>query len=128
MPEYTPDQFADILMGVVVKTPRETVQVVRKGAQNVKTSARRNVRMTAPVQNAHAYRDISYDIDAEGVMVVAEIGYEKGPGKAGNLGGLLEFGGGGDHSPPHRDLALALEAEERAFGEALEDMGEEILD
>lgn len=128
MPEYTPDEFADILMAAVARTPRETVQVVRKGAQNVKTDARRNVRMTAPIQNAHAYRDISYDVDAEGVTVVAEIGYEKGPGKAGNLGGLLEFGGGGDHSPPHRDLARALEAEEYKFGKALEDMGEEILD
>jgi hypothetical protein len=31
------------------------------------------------------------------------------------LGNLLEFGGGGDHSPPHRDLGRALDAEEPRF-------------
>lgn len=128
MPEYTPNQFAAVLLSVVQRTPREAVDVVRRGALNVKTVARRNVRQTAPVHHAHAYRDINFDVEATGVLVEAEIGYDDGPGKAGNLGNLLEFGGGGDHSPPHRDLGRALDAEDTPFGVALGDMGERLLD
>lgn len=124
---YTPDEFAVVLMGAAVEAAQETAKVVSKGALNVKNDARRNVLMTAPVQNAHAYKDISYDLDSQGATISAEIGYETGPGKAGNLGNLLEFGGKGDHSPPHHDLRFALEAEEPGFVRALEDVVEQAI-
>lgn len=127
MPEYTPAQFAAALMGAAARSPRETVQVVRKGAGNVKDGAQRNVLATAPVHNAHANRAITYDVAAEGVLVVAEIGYDKTI-NGGAIGNLLEFGGGGDHSPPHRDLGRALDVEESRFENALGDMGERLLD
>lgn len=128
MPEYSPEQFAALLLGAAAASPKETVQIVRKGSGNVKADARRNVQMTAPRRNAHAFLDINYDVDIQGATVVGDIGYDTGPGKAGNLGNLLEFGGGGDHSPPHFDLALALAEEEPRFEEALADMGERLLD
>lgn len=128
MPELTPDQFAAVLMGAVAKAPRETVAVVRRGSLNVKNDARRNVQQTAPIHNAHAQYDINYDVEAQGVTVVGDIGYETGPGKSGNLGNLLEFGGGGDHSPPHRDLGRALDIEEPRFIQALEDMAEKVIE
>jgi hypothetical protein len=123
---YTPEQFAAILMQVAAETPRETVKVVRKGSGNVKTDSRRNVQITAPIHNAHAFRAITYDIEAVGVTVVGVIGYDKDI-NGGPLGNLLEFGGGGDHSPPHRDLGRALDVEEPRFADALGDMGERLL-
>lgn len=125
-PGLTPEEFAKELIKAVRKVPGRTVKVVRKGAQNVRTDARRNVRQTAPVQNAHAHRAIDYDVEADGVNVVAEIGYNKEK-NGGALGNLLEFGGGGDHSPPHRDLSRALDAEEDKFADALAEMGEALL-
>lgn len=126
--DLSPEAFARELIQGIRKAPGQTVKVVRTGSQNVKNQARRNVRQTAPIHNAQAYRDISYDVDAQGVIVTGEIGYETGPGKAGNLGNLLEYGGGGDHSPPHRDLARALDGELPWFEKAIEDMGEAIID
>lgn len=128
MPEYTPDQFAGVLMRAVAEAPHEAVQVVRKGSLNVKLGARRNVLQTAPVHNAGAHRDINFDVVSQGPTVVGDIGYDTGPGRAGNLGNLLEYGGGGDHSPAHRDLARALEDEEPRFVRALGDVGERLLD
>lgn len=128
MPDYTPDQFAALLEGAAVKAAKQTVAVVNKGSLNVKNDAKRNVLQTAPVRNAHAHQAINYDVSAPGGgVVVGEIGYDK-TDKRGRLGNLLEFGGGGDHSPPHHDLSRALEAEEPRFVRALEDVAEDVLD
>jgi hypothetical protein len=81
MAEYTPAQFARALERAVGKTPKETVAVVRKGANNVKPDARRNVSQTAPVHNARAQQFINYDVEAQGVEVVAEVGYDRDAGK-----------------------------------------------
>lgn len=126
MATYTPDEFADALLASLAKVPREAVAIVRKGSDNVKDTARHNVRMTAPVHNAHAYTAINYDVDVEGGTVVGEIGYDKSQ-RAGRIGNLLEFGGGGDHSPPHHDLARALAKEEPGFVRAVEEMSEDVL-
>jgi hypothetical protein len=126
MAEYTPAQFARALERAVGKAPKETVAVVRKGANNVKTDARRNVTQTAPVHNARAQQFINYDVEAQGVEVVAEVGYDRTM-KPARLGNLLEFGGGGDKSPPHHDLANALETEEPRFTAALGDLGEGLI-
>ena len=112
--DVSPDEFARELERAVRRVPAATVKVVRKGATNVKKQARKNVRVTAPVHHAHAHTAINFDVDARGVEVVAEVGYDKDE-KPGRLGNLLEFGGGGDHSPPHHDLARALAKEADAF-------------
>jgi hypothetical protein len=126
MAEYTPAQFARALERAVGKAPKEAVAVVRKGGNNVKRDARRNVTQTAPVHNARAQQFINYDVDVEGVEVVAEVGYDRTM-KPARLGNLLEFGGGGDKSPPHPDRATALETEEPRFTQALGDLGEGLI-
>jgi hypothetical protein len=131
---YTPDEFARHLVEAAPKAAREAAKVVRKGSLNVKNEARRNVRATAPVHHAHAAETITYDVDTADLTITGVIGYDKeigasagkkGPGAIGNL---LEFGGGGDHSPPHRDLARALESEEPRFVQALADAAEKALE
>jgi hypothetical protein len=124
--ESSPEQFARALERASSKTPKETVAVVRKGANNVKRDARRNVQQTAPIHNARAQQFINYDVEAQGVQVVAEIGYDRTM-KPARLGNLLEFGGGGDKSPPHHDLANALETEEPRFTQALGDLAEGLI-
>lgn len=89
--------------------------VVAKGALNIKNDARANVAKTAPVHNAHALNAITYDLGPTGLE--AEIGYDKDK-RGGSLGNILEFGS--RKNPPHRDLGLALDAEEPRFEAALD--------
>jgi hypothetical protein len=126
VPTYTPDEFAALLADAPVHAVREVAKVVQKGSLNVKNDARRNVQASAPIHNAHAYTAIGYDVEASGATVAGEIGYDKDI-RAGRLGNLLEFGGGGDHSPPHHDLRRALEAEEPRFVQSIADAGEQAL-
>ena len=110
----TPYTLAAALVGSGAKAVVETRAIVQKGAQNVKTQGRNNALQSAPTRHAGAPHAITYDTKIQPTTVEAEIGYDKSrPGGA--LGNLLEFGGGKDHSPPHRDLARALEAEEPRF-------------
>lgn len=126
MADLDPEQFARELLRAVEKTPRATEKVVRRNSADVKRQAKRNVRLTAPRHNAHAYTAINYDVEAVGVEVVGEIGYDKSQ-RAGRIGNLLEFGGGGDHSPPHHDLARALDGQIPSFDDDLADMGEALI-
>ncbi len=126
MPTYSPDEFAAHLVAAAPKAAREAAKVVKRGSLNVKNEAQRNVQATAPVHHAHAHKAIGYDVDAADLTITGVIGYDKDK-RGGPLGNLLEFGGGGDHSPPHRDLARALEVEEPRFAEALADVGEQAI-
>jgi hypothetical protein len=102
--------------------------VIQKGALNIKNDARKNVAESAPTRNAHAQYAITYETHMGGATLSprAEIGYDKDkPGGA--LGNLLEFGGGKDHSPPHRDLGRALEAEEPRFEAAISTIASRLL-
>lgn len=110
----TPATLAAALLASGAKAVVETRAIVAKGALNVKNEARNNALTTAPTRHARAPYAITYDTKIQPTTVEAEIGYDKNkPGGA--LGNLLEFGGGKDHSPPHRDLARALESEEPSF-------------
>lgn len=105
-----------------------TRALVQKGAQNIKTDARKNVAQSAPTHNAHAQYAITYDTEADirGLAARGEIGYDKDkPG--GSLGNLLEYGGGGDRSPAHRDLGRAFDAELPRFEDALALMASKLL-
>lgn len=124
---YTPDEFAAVLLGAGGRAAKATEKVVKRGAQNVKMGAQANVRRTAPVHNAGAAGAITYDDPSVGVVIASEIGYDKGR-RGGPLGNLLEYGGGGDHSPPHHDLRLAAEAEEPKFLSALGDVVEQAIE
>ena len=116
----TPDALAADLLKAAAGAAGVARAVVKKGAQNIKTEGRRNVAQSAPVHNAHAQYAITYETSADlrGGKIAAEIGYDKEI-RGGSLGNLLEYGGGGDRSPAHRDLGRALDSETPRFEEAL---------
>lgn len=114
----TPQSLAADMLKAVAQVTAGATAVVAVGASNIKRDARANVQKSAPVQNAHAQYAITYDTKIAGMSIEAEIGYDKDIG-GGPLGNLLEYGGGGDKSPPHRDLGRALDAEEPRFESAL---------
>jgi hypothetical protein len=126
----TPETLAAALVASGLKAAAGSRVAIQQSAQRIKTGARNNVRKSAPVHNAHAGDAITYDTsygERFGSPVVeAEIGYDKAR-RGGSLGNLLEFGGGGDHSPPHRDLGRALDAEEPRFANAMERIAEKLL-
>jgi hypothetical protein len=114
----TPATMAAALIAAGAKAVVETRTIVQKGALNIKTEGRNNVLKSAPVHNAHAAHAITYDTKIAQTTVEAEIGYDKDK-RGGKLGNLLEYGGGGDRSPAHRDLGRALDAEEPRFENAI---------
>lgn len=121
------EQFAAELLQSALAAPVQAAKVVKKAAQNIKDEARANVRQTAPVHNAHAQNAITYDEPSIlGARIESEVGYDKDlPGGA--LGNLLEYGGGGDHSPPHRDIGRAADIEEPRFEDAARAMVGKLL-
>lgn len=114
----TPASLAADMLKAAAEAVAITRTVVQVGASNVKRDAKANVLQSAPTHNAHAHNAITYDTAVHASSIDAVIGYDKDR-KGGPLGNLLEYGGGGDHSPPHRDLGRALDAEEPRFEEAL---------
>jgi hypothetical protein len=122
----TPETLAAAMLRAAAAATATTTAVVTKGAQNVKNQARKNVRASAPTHNAGAAYAINYDVTPSPAGIEAEIGYDKDD-KRGRIGNLLEFGGGGDKSPPHRDLGRALDDEEKRFPDALAAAIEKLL-
>lgn len=110
--KVTADQFAAELLTAAVAVLPQAAMVVKKAAQNIKDQAQANVLQTAPVHNAGAHKAITYDEPMIGpARVSTEVGYDRDlPGGA--LGNLLEYGGGGDRSPAHRDIGRAADDEE----------------
>jgi len=115
----TPQTLAAAMLKAAAEAVAGAATVVAVGANNIKRDARANVQKSAPVQNAHAQYAITYSNPTVSAYAIeSEIGYDKDL-NGGALGNLLEFGGGGDKSPPHRDLGRALDAEEPRFESAL---------
>ncbi len=123
----TPQTLAAALAASSAKAVAETRAIVQKGAQNIKTEGRNNALRSAPTQHGHSPQTINYDTKVTGATIEAEIGYDRSVSKSANLAWVLEFGGGRDHSPPHRDLARALEAEEPRFEQAISTMAGRLL-
>lgn len=123
----TPEQFAAELLATAVEVLPQSARVVKKAAQNVKTAAKENVQRSAPTNHAHAHNAITYDeptITPLGVS--SEVGYDKDK-RGGALGNLLEYGGGGDKSPAHRDIGRAADDEESRFAAAMLHMAGRLL-
>ncbi len=127
MPTDTPDEFSRHLMGGIPKVAREVALVVRRGALNVKNDARRNSIVSSGRHARAAPYAIGFDdVRVDGMKISAEVGYQSG--NQAELGVLLEFGGGRDHSPPHHDLRRAFEAEEPRLRQAVADAAEKALE
>lgn len=114
----TPETLAADMLKAAGEAIVATRTVVQVGAFNVKRDARANVLKSAPIHNAGAAAAITYDTTVHATSIDAEIGYDKDR-KPGRMGNLLEYGGGGDHSPPHRDLGRALDNEAPKFEAAI---------
>ena len=122
----TPLALAAELLQAAGGAAAATRVVVQGSAKRVKEQGRANAKRSAPTHNAGAPDAITYETRLLATSVVAEIGYDKNkPGGA--LGNLLEYGGGGDHSPPHRDLGRALYNEEPSFLNGLAAMAKGLL-
>jgi len=122
----TPATMAAALLASVAQAEAETRAIVETGALHVKNEGRANALASAPARHAHAPHAITYDVAQQPTGTQAEIGYDKSK-RGGALGNLLEFGGGGDHSPPHLDLERALTAEEPRFVGAFRLMAQRLL-
>jgi hypothetical protein len=124
----TPDQFAAELLASVAKAPVEAAKVVKKAAQNIKDEGRANFLAGAPVHNAGAARTINYDEPALfGTRVESEVGFDRDVDRSANIAWLTEYGGGGDHSPAHRDIGRAADNEEDRFVGSLQSMASKLL-
>lgn len=122
----TPESLAKDMLESIGAAMVASRAAVVTGAKSVKDDARRNVLQSAPTHNAHAAYAITYDLKKATTSAEAEIGYDKDrPGGA--IGNLLEYGGGGDHSPPHRDVGRALDVAEPKFVNAMELIGKNLL-
>lgn len=122
------DAFAADLLGAAVAVAAGAAVEVGRAAKRVKDEARANVLQSAPTHNAGAYRAITYDTPRiAGPRVESEVGYDRDlPGGA--LGNLLEYGGGGDRSPAHRDIGRAADNEEAGrFADGLQVMARRLL-
>ena len=121
------DSFAAELLGLAATAAVKASPVVKKVAQTVKDEAQENVHRSAPTHNAGADRAINYDEPVlAGTQVRTEVGYDRDkPGGA--LGNLLEYGGGGDRSPAHRDIGRAADSAEEHFADAVKKLADHLL-
>lgn len=123
----SPKAFAEEL-SVKSKQDEWVEGVTRSACERIVAQAQRNVLKTAPIHNSGAQKYIDYDVEWRGSEMVGTVGYNKAKGGAAHLGNLLEFGGGGDPSPAHWDIARALDAESDRYYNKLGDAAEAILE
>jgi hypothetical protein len=101
-------------------------KIAGKGAMNVKKEAQRIIReRSRRGYLPHYPKAISYDVDASGSLVTAEIG-PKTERLQGGLGKLLE--NGSIHNAPIPHLSPALDLEEHVFYSYMEELGEKLLE
>lgn len=122
----SPSEFAKELAAKSVAAPAIVDEAVEAIPPKVVASAKKNVKKTAPLHSSGAERYIDSENIPGKYGPEYVVGYDTRG--AGRLGILLEFGGGGDHSPPHWDLRLALDAHEDEWFDAIGDAGEQTLE
>lgn len=125
--EVSVEQFARELYEKSGVSVARLQTVCDRSGNAVVEQAKRNVKKTAPIHNAGAWRYIDAETHVRGGEIVVQVGYNTAHRPA-RLGNLLEFGNGGDPSPPHWDLARALEKEEERFYDKIGDMAEGLLE
>jgi hypothetical protein len=124
--DQTPESLAADMLKAAAEAVVGASVVVAVGANNIKKDARASVYRTAPIHNAHAAESINYDKpEITAYAITSEIGYDLEVSKSANI--VLEYGGGGDHSPPHRDVGRALDNEAPGFEKALLALTEKLL-
>jgi hypothetical protein len=101
-------------------------KITGKGALNVKKGAQRIIKARSRRGYLPHYpRALSYDVEARGSVVSAEIGPQT-ERLQGGLGSLLENGSVNNAPIPHLDPALSLE--ENTFYSYMEELGGDLLE
>lgn len=126
--DESPKEFARELLVMAASTPRLMTDVVEDSCKEIVKGAKANVLQTAPIHNAGAYKGIDYEVNQDGADVWGEVGYNPKKYRPAHLGNLLEFGGGGDPSPPHWDIWNAMVDEIPEFKNNIADLGEAIIE
>lgn len=122
----TPETLAADLVKAAATAAAAATKVVQVGAAKIKSEARRNSIASSGMSAAAAPHSIGYKTEVKRTSIEAVIGYGEGAlsaNKQAALGTLLEFGGGRDHSPPHRDLGRAMDVEEPRFLASMAEIG-----
>lgn len=109
------------------KESRWMETATHSSCDRIVAAAKRNVEKSAPIHNAGAHKYIDSEVEWRGKEIIGIVGYNTLHRPA-RLGNLLEFGNGGDPSPPHWDLARALHGEEDRFYDKLGDSAEGLLE
>lgn len=121
MAEYTPDQFAAVLMQTAVEVAKGAHEILDDTARKIRNDARRNARAANPSHARKVPATINYDVD----RLTADIGYDDiGQGR---LGVILEYGHGAARNAPQRNLGRALDGNEEQFRTRLADLTERAL-
>jgi len=108
--------LAEELVQSDAKVREEGKRVVKRGAMNVKRSARNAIVGSAGMGHPKWYpTSIDFDLDDSGLA--AEIGPREGVGKQGFLGKILEYGTA--TSPPHPHMNPAADEEEPRMQDAV---------
>ena len=122
------DSFATDLLLAAAGASAGAAVVVKTSAHAMKKEAQENVLRSAPTHNGDAHKTITYDEPSiVGVQVQSEVGYDRDAGRAAALGNLLEYGGGGDKSPAHRDIGRAADSLEGRIGQSMQVMALKLL-
>lgn len=120
------DGLSEDLRKAVENAIPDAKKIAGKGALNVKRKAQRIIRERSKRGYLPHYpRAISYDVDAHGTIVTAEIG-PKSEKLQGGLGRLIEEGSVNNAPIPH--LSPALDLEENTFYSYMEELGEKLLE
>ena len=117
--------FATELSRVAPEVARAVPAVVKKGANNVKSSMQADFRESRSF--GHIARTVTYDTTVDATGVEAEIGPDKSRGGGASLAHIAYWGGANGGGGTVRDPAHALEDEGDRFEAALSRLLEDIL-
>lgn len=111
--------LGDDLMQAAAMAPKETHAIVKRGANNIKSDARRRA---ASIEHVPALpSSITYDTQQTPTGATAEVGPDS-QRRGGNLAHFIENEYGTPWSAPQPVMAPAARAEEPKFAEAMEDL------
>jgi hypothetical protein len=112
-----------VLEAAITHAVPESIAIVTKGSQNIKTDWRRS---WAGIRHAKRLpMSITYDVEGSWRGVSSEIGPEDGADNQGFLAPIIEFGG--IHNAPRPGGLPALANEEPKFQAAIEAMSAKLL-
>ena len=117
--------FATELSRVAPEVARAVPAVVKKGANNIKSSMQADFRESRSF--GHIARTVTYDTTVDATGVEAEIGPDKSRGGGASLAHIAYWGGANGGGGTVEDPQAAADREEPNFTRALGDLLDGIL-